>query len=710
MDDILKPIIGLLDNPITHLFQLIGFSEALSKIFSTALGAFIIWLIGELLKKAYERFKNLKTARDLKPEFDYLTIKGFRDIFIPTRYARISPTRYDNPEEAYKHDEPRQLIPFMLNKSFNERVESEKFYLVLGDSGMGKTAFMVNLYMAFHSFFKFRYPQKMKLFRFQPPDIKNPVDVIDRIKAIKEDDAKNTILLLDGLDEDPFIISKNPGISDDQAFEKRLNDIISASMRFCDVVITCRTQYFPKEEKYDYVTTIHRSDQKGFYKLNKYYLFPFSDKEARKYLYKKYGFFKFWNWSKKKRAKELVNNSHKLMSRPMLMSYLDDLVKDEKKYQFSYQIYEKLIERWLIRESEKWRENQEKQEQFRTNLLRLARETALEIYQNWEKTGLLYLSKAEAIQIAQKHKIELKPDEVKGKSLLTCDPLLNWKFAHKSILEYFLALECVKDWEFASNFKFSGMDMAKHFYSEMAPPYENAINFALVKGGKFKMGDEHGDLWDPCRPVHVVAVSDFYIARNLVTQKQWREIMGNNPSRFKENENCPVENVSWQDVQQFIERLNAKTGQKFRLPTEAEWEYAARGGPLSPFEGGQGDVHIGKYEYAGSDNLDEVGWYTENSGGKTHPVATKKPNELGLYDMSGNVWEWCQDWFDEKYYEKCEKKGVVENPQGFTTGSLRVARGGCWRFSALHCRSAIRNCDDPECRDGIIGFRLVFVP
>ncbi len=703
MDEIFEPLIKPLNNALTGFFQWLGFNAGWSAAFSAAamalLVALLVWLAGVWLKKAQKRLKNNKTARDLKPEFDYLTIKGLRDIFIPTRYARISPNRYDNPHEAHKHNDPQKLIPFMIKKSFNERVESEKFYLILADSGMGKTAFMVNLYMTWHSFFnRRRQNQRMKLFRFQPPDIDNPADIIDRIKAITDDEAKNTILLLDGLDEDPYILSKDPNISDDDAFAARLNKIAGQTRRFCDVVITCRTQYFPQEELQDYELNIRKPDGRGFYKLNKYYLFPFSDKEVGKYLNKKYGRLKFWNWQKKEKAQTLVKNSHKLMSRPMLMSYLDDLVLEEKTYRFSHQIYETLIEKWLIRESEKWKKS-EAQERFRNSLRQLARKTALQIYENWRTAGVLHLSKNDAVHIAQTHGIELNPDEVKGKSLLTCDPLLNWKFAHKSILEYFLAKECQENRQFVSNFNFSSMDMAKHFYEEMTAVY-SPTNFVEVKGRTFQMGDEKGDLHGACRPVHEVTVSDFYLGKTPVTQKQWRDIMGGNPSHFKNCDDCPVENVSWNEAQAFIAKLHAKTGMKFRLPTEAEWEYAARGGHKSTA------LNL----YAGSNNLDEVGWYDKNSQGKTHPVAAKKPNELGLYDMNGNVWEWCQDWYDEKYYATCKKQSIEENPTGPKTGSFRVLRGGRWGGNARSCRSADRGGSGPDRRSRIIGFRLVFVP
>ncbi|MEI6680785.1 MAG: hypothetical protein WCL21_19410, partial [Mariniphaga sp.] len=154
-----------------------------------------------------------------------------------------------NPDEVYKHETPFSLIPFMLKKSFNEKVESEKFYLLLADSGMGKTSFMVNLYLKNYSLLNYLFGKKydMRLLRFQSPDQNNPVDVLDRLKNIKEDDVSETILLLDGLDEDPFIFSKDKSISDEDAFNKRIDAIVTATWMYKDIVLTCRTQYFPQQ-------------------------------------------------------------------------------------------------------------------------------------------------------------------------------------------------------------------------------------------------------------------------------------------------------------------------------------------------------------------------------------------------------------------------------------------------------------------------------
>jgi len=251
----------------------------------------------------------------------------------------------------------------------------------------------------------------------------------------------------------------------------------------------------------------------------------------------------------------------------------------------------------------------------------------------------------------------------------------------------------------ASNKKQEEDRKRKEAEEQKQKPLINTIvgDFVFVKGGTFLMGDEVGDLHDGCRPVHEVKVSDFYMAKTPVTQKQWKAIMGNNPSGFKDCDDCPVENVSWNDAQEFIKKINAKTNQTFRLPTEAEWEYAAKGGNHVETQ------NFASLRYAGSDNIDDVAWHDKNSGGKTHPVAQKRPNELGIYDMSGNVWEWCNDWYDENYYKNSPK----ENPKGADTGSYRVLRGGSWCNTASYCRAAIRYSNTPGFRGGNFGFRLV---
>ncbi len=219
----------------------------------------------------------------------------------------------------------------------------------------------------------------------------------------------------------------------------------------------------------------------------------------------------------------------------------------------------------------------------------------------------------------------------------------------------------------------------------------------LAKGGVFKMGSDDEEAYTNEKPTHQVRLPGFYIGKYPVAQALWKTVMGeeNNPSFFQGNKR-PVETVSWEDAQTFLQKLNELTGKGYRLPTEAEWEYAARGGKKSR-----------GYKYAGGNKLKEVGWYHENSHGETKAVGQKKPNELGLYDMSGNVYEWCQDWFGKSYYEQCQKQGVVDNPQGPNKGVGRVIRGGSWNDFARYCRVAYRRSYDPRLRNYNVGFRLV---
>ena len=219
----------------------------------------------------------------------------------------------------------------------------------------------------------------------------------------------------------------------------------------------------------------------------------------------------------------------------------------------------------------------------------------------------------------------------------------------------------------------------------------NGVSFEMVyvEGGSFDMGSdtEYNE-----KPVHSVTLSDYYIGKCEVTQELWEAVMGSNPSYFKGAQN-PVERVSWYDCQNFIKKLNSLTGRTFRLPTEAEWEYAARGGKKSSH-----------YKYSGSDNIDDVAWYDDNSGDKTRPVGTKSPNELGIYDMSGNVYEWCSDWWG--YYSA----GAQTNPQGPSSSSGRVLRGGTWDGYAGLCRVLSRYTDLPSYSYSSRGLRLVLVP
>lgn len=230
--------------------------------------------------------------------------------------------------------------------------------------------------------------------------------------------------------------------------------------------------------------------------------------------------------------------------------------------------------------------------------------------------------------------------------------------------------------------------------SDVTQVVQEILNsMVYVEGGTFQMGatfEQGSDAYSGELPVHTVTLSDFYIGKTEVTQRQWKAVMGNNPSAFK-GDDLPVENVNWNDCQQFIQKLNLLTGRTFCLPTEAQWEYSARGGR---YQSG--------YKYSGSNEVEYVAWYDGNSDNQTHSVKTKQPNVLGLYDMSGNVWEWCEDIYDSNFYNSSPQS----NPKRTSGGSLRVLRGGSWCSGAGDCRVSNRSSSTPDSSSDNLGLRL----
>ena len=232
----------------------------------------------------------------------------------------------------------------------------------------------------------------------------------------------------------------------------------------------------------------------------------------------------------------------------------------------------------------------------------------------------------------------------------------------------------------------------------------NGVSFKMVpiQGGTFTMGAtaEQGTAYESDeRPTHQVKLNNYSIGATEVTQELWQAVMGDNPSEFTGNLQRPVENVSWYDCKTFITKLNQLTGRTFRLPTEAEWEYAARGGNKTK-----------KYMYSGSNTIGDVAWYEVNAYNVDfddpaygpHAVGTKLANELGIHDMSGNVWEWCQDWYSDSYYTS----KPVTNPTGPNSGISRVFRGGSWDYYAKDCRVSNRSSSKPEYLFNYLGLRL----
>ncbi len=244
-----------------------------------------------------------------------------------------------------------------------------------------------------------------------------------------------------------------------------------------------------------------------------------------------------------------------------------------------------------------------------------------------------------------------------------------------------------------------GSFSAPFYYSEQEYSVDyrldvSELHFEMVYvyGGSFIMGctrEQDDQCYTDEHPAHKVTLGDYYMGKYPVTQAQWRAVMGSNPSYFRGCDRCPVERVSWNQVQNFIKRLNEKTGKWYRLPTEAEWEFAARSG-----------IKGNMFRYSGNNNINDVAWYSGNSDRKTHPVGIKGGNDLGIHDMTGNVWEWCSDWFGS--YCSDDK----QSPAGPARGTERVLRGGSWLNKPDRCRVSYRAGICPDRYYRSVGFRL----
>ena len=233
-------------------------------------------------------------------------------------------------------------------------------------------------------------------------------------------------------------------------------------------------------------------------------------------------------------------------------------------------------------------------------------------------------------------------------------------------------------------------DLPKDMVMEVG---EVSFTMVYVEGGVFTMGgtpEQGDDIKDYENPPHSVNLNNYYIGKTEVTQELWEAVMGWNYAWNTESGKLPVENVSWEECKEFVTMLRERTGKKFRLPTEAEWEYAARGGQKSE-----------NNKYSGSNNIDDVAWYVLNSDEKTHEVGGRQANELGVYDMNGNVWEWCQDYFGDY------SSSTYDNPTGPKTGTYRIFRGGSYKEKAEYNRTTNRSFNKPDYRYGNIGLRVV---
>jgi formylglycine-generating enzyme required for sulfatase activity len=544
----------------------------------------------------------------------------------------------------------KKLKDFFESRSLTNPGNNVMFFL--SDAGMGKTSLLAMLKLT--ELTTFWSPQyKCELLKLGENTLNELKNIEKKIK---------TILLLDALDEDKTAIGR---------VEQRLIEILDSTRNFLKVIITCRTQFFPSLESPGKIEV-------GGYKCYAKYLSFFDNQKVDEYLGKKYSkkllFLKIKDKKKISIAKTIIDKMGSLRCRPMLLAYIEDFMKNQEKLTGmsgnldEYHVYDILLDNWLARQEIK---SKKPKEELLTACMLLAVEMQKKRVREIPEKDLQKL-------VASFPGIEkVQSIDVKGRSLLNKNSAGDFRFSHYSIQEFLVVKYILEN----PGEKLLGSLGITDFMCNMLLK----IEWVKIPAGKFQMGSKDRSN----ETVHTVSLDSFEMSKTLVTFHQYDmfcEVTG----REKPDDqgwgrgNRPVINVSWNDAHDFCEWLSGITGENVHLPSEAQWEYACRAGTT-------GDRY-GK--------LDEIAWYKKNSKDKTHPVAQKKPNAFGLYDMLGNVWEWCDD-----FYGKYPREAVV-NPIGPKSGTSRVLRGGGWIDYGWNVRSAFRSWYGPAYRNDYTGFRL----
>ncbi|MCW5202776.1 SUMF1/EgtB/PvdO family nonheme iron enzyme [Desulfobulbus sp. US4] len=671
-----------------------------------------------------ERKKELARLRD---EFvDPETLKGlYIEPFLQDR----------NPADVMQEDllaAARQPAFERINEFFQGSLPLEKDgrhqMFILSDAGMGKTSLLLMIKLMHLTSF---WPKGHHCALFKLGD-----DTLKRVQALPN--KGETVLLLDALDEDP------------QAWKRirdRLLDLLQASEDFRRVIISSRTQFFPEMES----DRLGRPEIKVLsgYHCPVLYLAPFTDVQVQEFIHRKLPL--SWHHHlrlqagriKKDREKavRLLEHMQDLRMRPMLLQHIDKLlVADCQQEWNAYTVYEALVAEWLDREVRKLREQHknrrvpERKELFHA---------CLRIAEQMERGGgdRRIISEEELRQLieADENIAWLEKFELGGRSLLNRNSDRAFRFSHYTIQEFLLAWGLVNKQlvgkeplratdqllrfvDFADGIAeyfdqitlpetFDPVAYVRRYRASWPVPVQiqhrlrnGAIgpDMVLLPGGRFRMGDIQGDGRGNERPVHEVELDSFAIGRYPVTFAEY-DIFCEATGREKSNDQSwgrgqrPVINVRWEDAVAYCAWLSRETGHTYRLPTEAEWEYACRAGSASSWCFGDDEAGLGEYA-----------WYDKNGEKQTHPVGEKKANAWGLHDMHGNVWEWCGDWYGEKYYADCQRQGTVKSP-GLAQGKRRVIRGGSWNDFPYLARCSFR-WDLPDLRYFNLGFRVVFSP
>ncbi len=424
-------------------------------------GGFI--LVVNLGKYIWRYLKDRKIKKDLHPFYSESEIKSATKYYIDTCFQEDHPSNDHGSilvnENLKNRGDKQRLIQFFLKNIFNNNKIDSRFFIVLADTGYGKTSFLINLYLKYA--LKLFKSHKIKLLPLGFPNIDH------EISKICDNEKKTTILLLDALDEDHNAI---------RDYKARLEEIINQAFYYRKIIITCRTHFFSSEDAEPFITDVFKyGPEKGEHKFKKYYIIPFNTKDILKYLNKRFAFIKFWNYTKKSRAKELALKSISLFNNPLLLSYIDELIEKSVSYKYDFQIYEELIDMWIERESLGF--PYDERNKYKHKLFKFSKKLAVNIYLNFEKRKGYYIEEKELNELAYSYDITLSKWDIKSKSLLNRNAIGHYKFVHKSILEFFLILNVIEDISMLQTRFLKDMEQATVFFND----YINIL-IDLIKG------------------------------------------------------------------------------------------------------------------------------------------------------------------------------------------------------------------------------------
>jgi hypothetical protein len=395
----------------------------------------------------WERMKAHNAIYDLHPYYTEEEVKNAINNFVATKCQNIPPTNESEPSKVFSHAVRQPLIPFFLNEAF-QAADIHKFYFVLADSGMGKTTFLINLYLRYKRQLR-NQKYKILIFPLGYPDIDEKID--------KVENKGDTILLLDAFDEDTKAIAN---------YEVRLSELAKKTVEFREIVITCRSQFFPNDEKEPYSTDLKLfGPKKGIHTFKKIYISPFAPADIKKYFNLRYGCIKKYFYKKYHRGQVLINTINDIWARPLILSYIEDLINKKKSYKSLNQIYGAIIEAWVSREADRYTGSQK--ENFVKYLNIFSIEFAAKIFREFKSNGSLSLSGDAITGFAEANNIALSELELKSRSLLNRDSKGNYKFSHKSFFEYFLALKVFHSGTTITDLDVLTFDRTTEFYTDL---------------------------------------------------------------------------------------------------------------------------------------------------------------------------------------------------------------------------------------------------